>query len=362
VRRASKLWVAVLVAAVPSLAFAAKDTGLADALRRELALTRQAADMERALDALERAQASTEYTTAVIEHGADDGLRRLDAYRHSRGDRGKQVRARARAMYKLARGGVMRMALEPVDGDGVHAADRVVRGRDLRWLVRHDLQELSVYTRAEARAESELVEAMQGFAAVSAVRMVSSIQASALDAAQAAVEPELSKARRERHRRVHGHPDAAERELLALVRDNWNELDELRGLGDGRLVRPVRGRIVGRFGAYTDPVLRLPMERNGLELAAHPNDPVRVLAKGRVAMISRLPGYEQVVVVDHGGGELSMTGRLWNLQVDEDDELEAGDVLGMVAPKMVDDGLGPTVYVELRHGDKPVDPTPRLSG
>jgi len=78
-------------------------------------------------------------------------------------------------------------------------------------------------------------------------------------------------------------------------------------------------------------------------------------------MVSRLPGYEEVVVIDHGDGVLTLTGRLWRLQVAQGELVERGEVLGQVAPKAVDDGLGTTVYVELRHGERPVDPTPRLS-
>lgn len=360
-RRSLAITLALIFA--PSLALAARSGNLGEILERELSLTRQAADLERAIDALERAQAGTEYTIAILDHTGKESVRKLDAYRTSKGDRDERVKARARAMYKLARGGVMRMALEPVDDAGTSAADRVRRGRDLRWLVRHDLQELSVYQRAETQARRDLVESMRGFAAVSAVSMVTALQDVGLAAAQGAVEPELGRTKRARRRAVarrDGSVGGGERKLLRFLRGNYRELGQLRGWSSDRLVPPVRGSIVGRFGTYTDPVLRLPMERNGVEIETKLNAPVRASAPGKVAMLARLPGYEQVVVLDHGGGQFTMTGRMWRLQVEEGDELDAGDVLGFVAPKSVDDGLGTSIYFELRHGDKPVDPSPRL--
>src|SRR5690606_28652241 len=127
-------------------------------------------------------------------------------------------------------------------------------------------------------------------------------------------------------------------------------------LEDDALVRPVDGRIVGGFGEYRDRVLKVPMTRNGVELAAEPNDPVKAIAPGEVVIVGALPGVERVVVIDHGGGYLSLTARLLSVLIEEGDEIEAGTVLGRVGAKAVPDGLGTTVYLEIRHGQRPIDP------
>ncbi|MCH9683292.1 MAG: M23 family metallopeptidase [Deltaproteobacteria bacterium] len=102
------------------------------------------------------------------------------------------------------------------------------------------------------------------------------------------------------------------------------------------------------------------MIRNGVELSARRDESVRAPADGRVVMVAAIPGFDQVVVIDHGSGELCMLGRLWKVSVEQGETVEAGDAIASVAPKAVDDGLGTTAYVELRHGDKPVDPAARL--
>jgi septal ring factor EnvC (AmiA/AmiB activator) len=156
---------------------------------------------------------------------------------------------------------------------------------------------------------------------------------------------------------------ADDRRRLAELQASHAELQAARREGvDAPLTRPVHGAVVGRFGAYTDPILRLPMVRNGVELAARADEEVRAPAAGRVVMVAELPGFEQVVVIDHGAQQLSMLGRLWKVTAAEGDELAAGQAIARVAPKALDDGLGTTAYLELRHGDKPVDPSPRLVG
>lgn len=336
---------------------------LQEVIEQELGLTRQAVDLEEALAAIERSHAGTDYGAEILDRAGRESMRRLAAYAEAKGDREQLVRARARAMVKLARGGIMRLTFEREDDDGIDVAERLARGRDLRWLVRHDLRELSVYRRAETRAESELADALRGLQTTSALRMLEAMQAAALEGARQGVDPRLSRVSARRKDAIRSEGDhrvgRAERELLELLRDNWDELDALRGAGD-RLLAPVPGRVVGPFGETIDPVLRLPVVRNGVELAARVSARVRAMAAGRVVMVSRLPGYEDIVVIDHGAGQLTLLGRLWQVQVAEGDEVERGQVIAQVAPKSVDDGLGTTVYVEVRRADVPIDPAPLL--
>ena len=366
-RRGAKILLAVVASSVLATTAHADvwkraSNRLTAALDRELQLTRTATELSQALGQLDRERASLEYTATVLDHASKEGMRKLSSYRRVRDDRERRARTRARTLYKLSRGGVARLALEDMDPEAeVDTSARITRGRTLRFLVEHDLRELAVHRRAEERASAELVDAARELQALSAVAMIESMQEHALVTAEQAVEPELRKALRQRRRLVDGVEDSAlraNRQMLRLVKNNWRELRSLRGLdGAAVLIRPVPGRILGAFGSYEDPILRLPMVRNGVELAASRNAKVHAMADGRVVMVSRLPGFEDVVVVDHGGGQYTLTARLWDVRIEEGSEIEAGTVLGKVAPKPIDDGLGHTVYIELRHGEKPVDPT-----
>jgi murein DD-endopeptidase MepM/ murein hydrolase activator NlpD len=346
----------------------ARDLGaqLVDRLQTELGLTRSAAEIHRGLAGLDREQSSLQYTAALLDHASAESMRRLGAYAEGTDDREARLRLRGRALYKLARGGAARLAFGESlgdDGEGSTAL-RLARARSLREVVRRDLSELSSHRRAKARARNEMLSATREIQALATVSSVFTMQGEVLVAAGSVVDPAVAKAVLERKHAVRKGGSKlrrAQRELIRMVDANWDELETLRGLdGAQRLHRPVAGAVAGRFGTHRDRVLEVPIVRNGVELVADRDERVVAMAAGRVVLVSELPELGGVVVIEHGGGQYTLTARLWKIAVEAGAAVEPGRELGRVAPKAIDDGLGTTVYVELRHGEKPVDPEPYL--
>jgi murein DD-endopeptidase MepM/ murein hydrolase activator NlpD len=332
----------------------------------QLELTRAAAELGAARASLARERETLAYAQGLLDHRGRESLRRLSSYRAARGARETQARKRARVLYKLARGGLPRLYFEKLDAEvqGDDNADRITRGRSVRWLVRHDLRELEVHRRAESGAGAELLAASREFAAISALRMVQGMQDLATEEFEAAVTPQLlatvSRNRRAARRGKLSREakrswSQAKKEFRALKRERGFDLLEPKSLP-----RPVKGPIVGRFGKHVDRRLRIEFERKGIELDSRPGAEVRSIADGRVAFVGALPGFDQVVVVDHGGGYLTLTGRLLDLGVEEGQEIVQGQSIGRAAPAEADRALGTTVYLELRHGERPIDPAPYL--
>ncbi|MEM7160092.1 MAG: peptidoglycan DD-metalloendopeptidase family protein [Myxococcota bacterium] len=357
---------AALVLGLVAVPFEAQGgkASLGEVLQAELGLTRQAVALEQALATLEHEQTGAEYSAELLDHAGRESLRLLDAYRGKRQARQHLARQRARAMYKASRGGIARLVFEDAgDGETADSSRRLARGRDLRWMVRRDLKELAAYQRSERRAQDELLQAHRQLQALSVLATVHAVQSDLVGMARTATIPALGRAHKQSKRWYRRAPartrDKAVRKQLRELRNEGKELRELQR-GERRLLRPVRGRVVGTFGEYTDPVLKLPMMRNGIELKARRDEAVRAPDSGEVVMVASLPGFEQVVVIDHGEGRMSMIGRLWKANVAEGEQVETGQTIAFTAPKVVDDGLGSTIYLELRLGDKPVDPTPLL--
>jgi murein DD-endopeptidase MepM/ murein hydrolase activator NlpD len=346
----------------------ARDVGaqLALRLQRELGLTRSSAEIHRGLAGLDREQSSLQYTAALLDHASSESMRRLGAYAEGTDDREARLRKRGRALYKLARGGAARLAFgESLGDDGEGAtALRLARARSLREVVRRDLADLSSHRRAKARATSEMLSATREIQALATVHDVFTMQGEVLETAGSVVDPAVDRAVHERKlamRKGGSKTRRAQRELIRMVKANWDELETLRGLdGAQRLHRPVSGAVAGRFGTQRDRVLDVPIVRNGVEMVADRDERVVAMAAGRVVLVSELPELGGVVVIEHGGGQYTLTARLWKIAVQAGDAVEPGRELGRVAPKAIDDGLGTTVYVELRHGEKPVDPEPYL--
>jgi murein DD-endopeptidase MepM/ murein hydrolase activator NlpD len=343
-------------------------TALREAATLELELTTTANQIARGQAALERERESIDWTSDLLARRGREGLRKLDAYRERRVDREALGEVRARELYKLARGGGM---LEMMFEDGGHGhvtpLQRRARATSVRRLIDRDLEILKVHSDAEASARDELLTANRELRVVAALESIARVQSDALALTSTTLDDELHSAhdrRKALQKRLRGRSSkAADRKLLYALAHERRDLLRARGLDlleADTLVRPVGGRVVGRFGQYDDPLLDVPMHRNGVELAAAPNDQVLALAPGEVVLVGALPGFERIVVIDHGGGYLSLTARLLTIGVEQGQEVEAGAVLGRVGPKAVPDGLGTTVYVEIRHGQRPIDPRPYL--
>ena len=125
----------------------------------------------------------------------------------------------------------------------------------------------------------------------------------------------------------------------------------------GRLPWPLRGDLIGRFGqSQADSG----MKRQGLLLRAAVGSPVVAVHGGRVVFADWLRGFGLLLILDHGGGYMTLYGHADQLTKKLDDAVEAGEV---VAHAGQSGGLAAGgLYFELRAKGEPQDPLPWLSG
>ncbi len=97
---------------------------------------------------------------------------------------------------------------------------------------------------------------------------------------------------------------------------------------------------------------------NGVLISAERGSEVHAVARGQVVFAGFLRGYGMLLIVDHGGGWLSMYGNNESLLRGKGDPVAAGEAIGTAS--MVT-GVNTGVYFELRHDNKPVDPRSWLS-
>jgi len=362
---------ALLSLTVLGEAAAGKPTGRAAALERvaqdELELTTAANAVAKGRLALARERESLEWAGGLIARRSAESLRVLEVYRGVRVEREEMATVRARELYKLARGGgMLELMFEEGVGGRMTPRERTARGKTVRQLIDHDLELLHTHAEAEQRARDELLTATRELRVLAALDSIGWMQSAALELADTQIDPALATTHKRRvslERTRSGRRTSDELRVLEALRSERRTLRRHKGLDlleKNALARPVPGRVAGRFGTYKDRMLDIDMHRNGVELAARANDRVRALAPGEVVLVGALPGFERVVVIDHGGGYLSLTGRLLTVKVEEGQEVGAGDTLGRVGAKAVRDGLGTTAYVEVRHGHRPIDPAPFL--
>jgi murein hydrolase activator len=129
------------------------------------------------------------------------------------------------------------------------------------------------------------------------------------------------------------------------------DTDEPFAKSKGKLAWPVQGRIAGDYG---QPRGAGPVKWNGVLLEAAAGTPVRAIHRGRVAFADWLQGLGLLVIVDHGGGYMSLYGHNEALLKESGDWVEPGEPIAQVG----DTGgqARPGLYFEIRSNGEPVNP------
>ncbi len=122
-----------------------------------------------------------------------------------------------------------------------------------------------------------------------------------------------------------------------------------RPLGKGRW--PVVGQLLADFG---QPRAGGQMRWDGVLIAAPAGTEIRALRPGRVVYADWLPGLGLLLVLEHGGGYLSLYGHNQDLRPNVGDRVAVGDVLAHVG----DSGgqAQSALYFEVRRNGRPVNP------
>jgi septal ring factor EnvC (AmiA/AmiB activator) len=148
------------------------------------------------------------------------------------------------------------------------------------------------------------------------------------------------------------------RALEKLVEELRRAIEEFPDLAEqpfqrvkGKLPWPVKGTPLARFGQQRAGG---PLKWQGLVIGAGRGTQVRAPFHGRVVYADWLPGLGLLIVLDHGGGYMSLYGNNEQLYRRVGDRVVPGDVLAAVGDAA---GVGkPGLYFEIRKGRQAIDP------
>ena len=122
----------------------------------------------------------------------------------------------------------------------------------------------------------------------------------------------------------------------------------------GRLPWPVTGKVAVPYGEYKDPVFNIPVFKNGIEIQPRQDEDPKAVAGGRVVYADWFKGYGLLLIIDHGSGYHSLYGNLSEIFLNTGDILIERAVVGKIGKSEL--LTFPTLYFEIRHKGKPVDP------
>lgn len=121
----------------------------------------------------------------------------------------------------------------------------------------------------------------------------------------------------------------------------------------GGFAWPVKGQIIRRFGPVASG------ERSdGLKIAVPLDTPILAAADGTVVYVgSDIPSLGGLVMIQHGGGWVTIYGHAGQLIVQRGQAVKRGQMIALSG----DSGTNrPQLHFEMRQGRTPVDPIPRL--
>jgi len=142
-------------------------------------------------------------------------------------------------------------------------------------------------------------------------------------------------------------------EVVARIEENAEEGYDTEAFPKmkGKLRLPVTGELANRFGSPRDDST---LSWRGLFIRAPQGRDIHAVASGRVVYSDWLRGFGNLLIVDHGGGYMSLYGNAESLFARVGDVVKGGVVIASVGNSGGNAQAG--LYFELRYQSKPFDP------
>lgn len=153
--------------------------------------------------------------------------------------------------------------------------------------------------------------------------------------------------------------DQVEREL-GIQKESYGEIRQKLLSDDERLRRipsiiPVQvGRLTDGFGYRRDPFTHQIRFHHGADFSAPSGTPVYVAADGTVTSAKKVPGFGNVITVDHGYGFTTVYGHMDEFDVRRGQHVTRGDLIGTVGN--TGRSTAPHLHYEVRVKGRAVDP------
>ena len=122
----------------------------------------------------------------------------------------------------------------------------------------------------------------------------------------------------------------------------------------GRLPWPVQGRVISAFGEEKHPLFGTRIENSGIEIETKAGTGIAAVAEGIVIYLSRLRGYGNLLILDHGNEYYTLYARLSEISVWPGAEVRRLQSIGVMGEG--ETGSSPCLHFEIRKGKQPLDP------
>ena len=138
--------------------------------------------------------------------------------------------------------------------------------------------------------------------------------------------------------------------ITAMIR-NWERVGQVGSAhGSGRFIWPVDGTITSPFGWRVHPIFGTSIFHSGMDIGVDYGTPVCAADSGTVIYSGWMGGYGNAVMIDHGGGIVTLYGHNSSLQVGVGQTVGQGQVIALAGS--TGNSTGPHCHFEVRvHGE-----------
>jgi len=123
-----------------------------------------------------------------------------------------------------------------------------------------------------------------------------------------------------------------EKIILSELSKTTKDYEEVTAdISKKKLAWPAKGYISGKFGSQPHPTIKnVKINNNGVDITCKRSATVSAVAGGKVISITNIPGYDTMVIVQHGK-YYSVYSKLAHIIVKKDEKLQAGQTIGRLA-------------------------------
>ncbi len=147
--------------------------------------------------------------------------------------------------------------------------------------------------------------------------------------------------------------------MLRNMETNGYTLSEKRG-GTGQMMWPCRGEITSYYGWRTHPIFGTTKYHSGMDIAVDYGTPIVAADSGTVVYSGWLGGYGNTIMIDHGGGLVTLYGHNQSLVAGEGKYVSKGAVVAYAGSTGW--ATGPHCHFEVRVRGEVTEPLNYLPG
>lgn len=122
----------------------------------------------------------------------------------------------------------------------------------------------------------------------------------------------------------------------------------------GQLSWPAEGRIITKFGRQWNPKLKTTTENPGIDIKGKPGSPIITVLGGVVTTITFIRGFGTTIIIDHGNGFYTVYSHVTQVEINEDNQVRAGDVIAYMGDNSSINGS--QLHFEIWGQGKKLDP------